>query len=318
MTRVIITSDLHLGITREDQIRPLVARIAAEEPELTMLAGDIAEGIQNFAHCLTLFQDLPGEVGIIAGNHDVWSRGRSSQDLFQNELPALTRAAGMHWLEGDEWRRDDLAVVASLAWYDYSAADATLPSMPATWYAAQKGRYNMDAQFVDWPWSDVDFAERLGNALCERLARIEHDAAIARVLVVTHVPLVEEQMCRKPGDARWGTSNAYFGNLTLGNRVLAFPKVAAIVSGHTHIGREATIPSPIAPEGAPIHVSVIPSEYGRPAFVVVETSEAELAVSVVYTATGRVERLVNLARRGAAAGGRAIDAMRRSLWPEPR
>src|SRR5262249_14605353 len=162
VSRVVITSDLHLGITGEDQIRPLTARIAAEEPDLTVLAGDIGEGVKNFARCLDLFTDLPGEVGVIAGTHDVWRRaGRSSQRLFEEDLPTITRAAGLRWLEGDDWRHGTLAVVASLAWYDYSAADSALPPMPAAWYAAQKGRYNMDAHLADCPSTPVLSAEPL-------------------------------------------------------------------------------------------------------------------------------------------------------------
>src|SRR5262249_28656874 len=156
MTRIVVTSDLHLGITREEQIRPLADRIAAEMPDLTVLAGDIGEGTGNFTTCLALFKDLPGEIGVISGNHDLWARhGRQSQRLFERELPDLTLAAGCHWLEDKEWRRDGLAVVASLAWYDYSAADPTLPPMPPEWYAAHKGRYNMDAHLIDWSWSDI-------------------------------------------------------------------------------------------------------------------------------------------------------------------
>ena len=46
-------------------------------------------------------------------------------------------------------------------------------------------------------------------------------------------------MCRKPNNRDWGFSNAYFGNLTLGAQVLERQKVSHVISGHTHVGRNA-------------------------------------------------------------------------------
>lgn len=318
MTRVVVTSDLHLGITTEEQIRAVRDRIAAEAPDLTVLAGDVGEGLPNVERCLRLFADLPGQRAVLAGNHDVWARAaRHSQALLERDLPRIVLGAGALWLEDVIWRKDDLAVAGSLAWYDYSAADPALSPMPARWYASVKGRYNMDAHLVDWPESDGDVARRLGDGLCARLDRLASDPAIRTVLVVTHVPLVEEQMCRKPGDKRWGTSNAYFGNLTLGRRVLACPKVAAIVSGHTHIGRDATIPHPAAP-GREVHVSVVPSEYGNPAYIVVDFDDGALAVSVARTAARPLERLANLSRMGAGRAHTVVESLRRKAWPNAR
>lgn len=64
-----------------------------------------------------------------------------------------------------------------------------------------------------------------------------------------------------------GLSNAYFGNLTTGAAVARHGKVRAVVSGHTHCGRRATVVRDAAPS---IDVRVVGSEYGRPAFVLVD------------------------------------------------
>jgi hypothetical protein len=90
------------------------------------------------------------------------------------------------------------------------------------------------------------------------------DAAVEQVVVVTHVPLLEGQMCRDAGNAEWAFSNAYFGNLTLGAKVLPYRKVSHIISGHTHVGRD------FAQQRAgaqPVEVRVLPSEYENPAWV---------------------------------------------------
>lgn len=276
MTKIVITSDLHLGITSKATLRTLVSTIAAEEPALTVLAGDLGEGLPNVVGCLKLFAQLPGEVAVLAGNHDVWARAHySSQDLWERYLPEAVQAAGMLWLEGTVWQRDGVAVAGSLAWYDYSAADPAFLPYPAEFFAERKGNYNLDAKYVQWLWSDQEFAARLGDALCQRLQRLEADPGVRSVLVASHVPLFEEQMCRKPHDPHWGLSNAYFGNLTLGQQVLAMSKVQVVVSGHTHIGREGQVTRSGFPEGCALSVSVLGSDYHAPVYQVIDTATLE-------------------------------------------
>lgn len=276
MTRIVITSDLHLGITSAATLRTLVSTIAAEEPALTVLAGDIGEGLPNVVGCLKLFAELPGEVAVLAGNHDVWARADySSHDLWERLLPEVVQTAGMLWLEGTVWQRDGVAVVGSLAWYDYSAADPAFLSYSPEFFAERKGFYNLDARYVHWPWSDQEFAAQLSDALCKRLQGLEVDPGVCGVLVVSHVPLFEEQMCRKPYDPHWGLSNAYFGNMTLGQQVLKMSKVQAVVSGHTHIGLKGQVRRPDFPEGHPLSVSVLGSDYHAPVYSVIDIATLE-------------------------------------------
>lgn len=260
MARVIVTSDLHLGITDKKTLQAHAAAIAAERPDLTVLAGDIGEGLERFRACLDIFRDLPGEVAVLAGNHDVWARfGQRSADLWERWLPEATVAAGMIWLEDEVWRRDGLAVTGSIAWYDYSAAAPHLDKSVEFW-AANKGRWNADAWYVDWAWTDQEFAGRVGDALVERVQRLEADPTVEAILVATHVPLYEEQMLRKPHDPGWTFGNTYFGNMTLGERLLFASKLRTVISGHTHVSRAGLH----ARAGEPLPVMVIHSEYGDP------------------------------------------------------
>lgn len=275
---IVVTSDLHLGITKEAHISQLAKRIETEQPGLTVLAGDIGEGLQNFRACLSLFSRLPGTVAVLAGNHDVWARGYHSQDLWERHLPEAVRDAGMLWLEDTIWRQDGVAVVGSIAWYDYSAVDPTIPPHPSTYFATQKGKYNLDAKYVDWPWTDGEFAARVGDALCTRLAQLEADSAISSIIAVTHVPLFDVQMARKPADQRWGFSNAYFGNLTLGQRILQSKKLRTVLSGHTHVGRNGTVTRPDMPDLPPIPVSVLASDYNHPVYQVLIAPQSQEGV----------------------------------------
>jgi hypothetical protein len=320
MTRVVVTSDLHLGITTADQIRALRDRIASEQPDFTVVAGDVGECLENFVVCLALLRDLPGRLAILPGNHDVWARGaRHSRELLERDLPAATSDGGAVWLEGASWREGGLAVVGSIAWYDYSAVDPTLPPMPGDYYAtsAVKCRHSMDAHFVDWSWSDPDFAQDRGEALCASLAELDADSSVMVIVIVTHVPLVAEQLCRTRGDLRSSTHNAYFGNLTLGRRVLACQKVAAIISGHTHIGRQATT---VGASGT-VEVIVVPNDCDSPGHVALDSTADGVLLSVNQPPVREGERLarkvtglVGAARTGGLFGGNAVEARRRKAW----
>ncbi len=275
MAKIIVTSDLHLGITENDLLNQLGTTIAAQRPDLTVLAGDLGEPLENFTECLRIFAGLPGTVAVLPGNHDVWARdGAQSQELLEQTLPSETQSAGMLWLEDAVWRADDLAVAGSMAWYDYSAAD---PSLPANMrdFALMKRMLNNDSRYVNWPWTDPEVANRLGAALEQRLSALEADPTIHTVVVVTHVPLVEVQMRRRPDDVTWGISNAYFGNLTLGERVLRFSKVRAVISGHTHIGMAGQVDRAGM---APVAVAVVPSDYGVPRALVYDSATNSIAL----------------------------------------
>lgn len=273
MATIVVTSDLHLGITSPEALRQLRDAIAAAQPELTILAGDQGEPLDYFVACLQIFADLPGAAAVLAGNHDVWARdGHTSRDLWEHELPAATRTAGMLWLEDTSWRSGDLAVAGSLAWYDYSAVDPGAPN-PAGDFMTLKRLLNNDARFIDWSWSDPEFALQLGDGLARRLGALEADPDVRDVFVVTHVPICEEQMLRKPHDLQWGLSNAFFGNMTTGRRALAWGKVRAIVSGHTHLRRMGTVTRAGL---SPVATAVIPSDYGTPAALAVDTTTWEI------------------------------------------
>ena len=270
MARIIVTSDLHLGITTEQELRALAGRIAAEEPDLTVLAGDIGEGLANIRDCLRIFEHLPGRVGVLMGNHDLWRHGNDSQTLWDVQLPQAARDAGMIWLEDDIWRADNVAVVGSMAWYDYSAVDPAVPPHPADWFAANKAQYNPDAIYINWKWSDLEMAQMLGDAMVARMHTLEDDPTVRAVMAVTHMPLYRVQMFYRPGDLRWGTGSAYFGNMTLGQRLLPMSKLRRVISGHTHIGREGVVTRPDLP---PLPVWVIPSDYHNPVYLTVESSD---------------------------------------------
>ena len=277
MARIVVTSDLHyddeVDLTPPATVAALAGRIASHDPDVVVIAGDLGHPIRNFQGCLSLFTQFPVPVGVVAGNHDIWRDpdGRSSSDdLFLRALPSAVRDAGMAWLEEDTIVVGRTAVVGSLIWYDYSAVDPSL-SLSLEQLAELKQHATNDSIWIDLPWTDRGFAARLRRGLEARLDALEWDADIDHVVLVTHVPLFEEQMVRRTDEASWGLIRAYFGNFTTGEAVTVYSKLRAVVSGHTHRRVHAR---PVERPGLPpLPVYTVGSDYGEPASLVVETAE---------------------------------------------
>ncbi len=272
MVKLAVTSDLHFdatgGLTAPRLIEDLVLEIVESKPDALVLAGDIAASYSDFEACLAEFSGLGFPVGVVAGNHDLWrdgALGLSTEALWGGKLEEAAERNGLVWLESRSLRVGSVAVVGSMCWYDYSAVDPSVNATPAE-LAAAKSFLNPDATMMDWRRRDPDFAAELERALLARLDAESADPAIAKIAVVTHVPLIEAQMTRKPHFDRWAKSNAYFGNLTTGAAVMRRAKVHAIVSGHSHCGQSAEVPR----DGLPtVSARVVPSDYQAPKFLTV-------------------------------------------------
>lgn len=280
MAKIVITSDLHLGITTAAEIEPVVAAIAAELPDLTIIAGDIGEGETCIRDCLALFKDMPGGMAALGGNHDVWALaapwklgGPDSQTMWEQVLPGAVRDAGMRWLEAEDWRAGSLAVVGTVAWYDYSGAAEDIPPQTEEYWVEFKRSLHPDAKYINWPWSDIQFATARGNDLMARLAALEADPGVEAILLVTHVPIFREQLVIKEDVPRWGYGNAFFGNITLGERAREVTKLRAVVSGHTHIPVKATTPH----ASGLLPVWVTASDFHKPSYVVYDSATGALS-----------------------------------------
>jgi hypothetical protein len=272
LIKLAFTSDLHLPITPATAIVDLAGDIAAFKPDALAVLGDIGESPGHIKNCLNILKDLvPCPILVVAGNHDLWLPSDSpyqgdSLDLFRQKLPDLVKSIDCVWLEGKAHVLHGVALVGTIAWYDYSAADPSIQATPEV-FARLKGQFNMDAERIRWRCSDPEFAELVAKPFLETLDRLEADPSIHRTVVFTHVPLLDCQMCRKPNDATWSLSNAYFGNLTLGEKVIQRKKVTHIISGHTHVGRHAIVR---LTDGRTLEARVLDSQYGKPVWVGIE------------------------------------------------
>jgi predicted phosphohydrolase len=250
-----LTADLHWGHRRGVEANAdLAAFVRAHPPDVFVLGGDVGSG-DNFTECLRQFESLPGRKCLVPGNHDLWvprETGDDSLHRYHEELPALAAAHGFHYLDHEPLYipEEDLAIVGSINWYDYTwSLDQLRRLYPGEEMRLQskrftRGRHN-DANFVRWSLDDTRFTAEVVTVF-ERHLREALDR-VGRVIVVTHHPpfhglgFPHEAPPQELDALLW---DAFSGNQAL-EEVLARHKdrIALAFCGHTHRAREGTLGS---------------------------------------------------------------------------
>lgn len=293
--RILVTADLHYRPSQRDAYVEFARWVQAQEPDCFIIAGDIGHPLRLFHRALQLFADLPCPRLLLAGNHDVYKGEHDSRTLWETALPQATREEGFVWLEdevvvltgaegkGGEGGSEGLAgepevapeaeqvgggavgIVGTMAWYDYSSRAQHLPYDNAD-YRRLKGLVNHDADYIDWPWSDVAMARYLARRFAGRLVRLTSHPAVGQILVVTHVPIFEQAVPDHPESEFWSLLRAYMGNFTLGELVRRLPRITHVVSGHIHRRGQWSVPG----DYGPIDVRLVGSHKGMPGAAVLE------------------------------------------------
>lgn len=296
--RIVITADLHYRPSQREGYVEFARWVQAEEPDCFILAGDVGHPLRLFQRALQLFGDLSCPKLLLAGNHDVYRGEQDSRTLWQIALPQAALEEGYVWLEdqvvtlpvdeeqkpafsfgtelieawdptalGDSTLRAKpcLGIVGTMGWYDYSSAAPHLHYTDAE-FRALKRLVNHDADFIDWPWSDIAMARYLAKGFEQRLQRLVEDPAVEQILVVTHVPIFRETIPDHPESEFWSLLRTYLGNFTLGDWVRRQPKVTHVVSGHIHHPGCWTVRG----DHGPIDFRLVGSHKGRPRAVVLE------------------------------------------------
>lgn len=267
--KIAVTGDLHLGITRTRTIKEFAAELAAVQPNVVGIVGDIADGgIAKIIQCLEIFKNQFPSIPIVAcaGNHDLWVHDRvDSPELFRI-LGAEAHKLGIGWLDTENTYIDDVAIVGSYLHYDYSAKDTVGPcaGFSDAYYAKNKHNVNNDGNYMKGI-SDIEFANLIGAKFEERLDEATRRAGVSKIVVLSHVPCMECQLTRRPFNFPWSVGTPYFGNLSHQQSIKDNPKVVAVVSGHSHIGSDNLVERDNL---APIKVLNLSSEYYDPKAVV--------------------------------------------------
>ena len=263
--RILLTADLHYNHPRS---RPLADTLI---DDMNRAGGDVLVVIGDTAthegdlleQCLSRFT-FAGPKLIVAGNHELWTNGPDSYALFTEELPRRCRALGWQWLETEPFVTNDLAIVGTLGWYDYSFAQASL-EIPARFYEHKVSpgaaacldefshlvdhaddvspralqivaRWN-DGRYVKLHRGDRDFLAELTERFDRQLAGVAHMRNV--VAVTHHLPFAE--LLPPPRTAQWDFAKAYLGAAPLGRTLLKHAHVRHAFCGHSHFPAEAHV-----------------------------------------------------------------------------
>src|SRR5690349_3753088 len=123
--RLLITSDLHYNHAASRPVaEQLIEQINRTGGDVLVLVGDTGV-LQDrcLDECLSRIR-MSGERLFVAGNHELWTHGASSYELFTDVLPQRVRELGWRWLQDEPLilGAHDVAIVGSVGWYDYSFA----------------------------------------------------------------------------------------------------------------------------------------------------------------------------------------------------
>jgi hypothetical protein len=200
----------------------------------------------------------------VAGNHELWTHGDDSYAIFSEQLPRRVRDLGWHWLETDPFIADDVAIVGSVGWYDYSFA---LPSLgiPHRFYAEKispgaaerysqyarlfeiaddiptvarelTARWN-DGKFVKLHRTDEAFVQEILDRLANQLTALSDKRRV--VACIHHLPFRE--LLPPPHSAQWDFAKAFLGSERIGQLLLKFPNIHDVFCGHSHLPMTANI-----------------------------------------------------------------------------
>ncbi len=243
--RVLVTSDLHYGVSRhgDASVRALAERVSGERAEALVVVGDIGHDVASLRECLELFRGFDGPRLAVPGNHDVWLTDRPTSDswiLHEEVLPEVFLGAGFHPLHIEPRVLGDVAFVGSMGWYDYSFRDDI--GIPEDAYVTKiypghdEPLWN-DARFARFPWTDEELTEKLAARL---EAQLRATACAKRTFAIVH-HLTSKRLLVHPRaivPRVWRFANAFLGSERLGDALRGAGRPIVAICGHVHMRAE--------------------------------------------------------------------------------
>jgi len=263
--RLLVTADLHYNhAVSQPRAIALIDQMNRAGGDVLLLVGDTAVADGDWLEqCLGRFK-FAGPKLIVAGNHELWTKGSDSADVYYRQLPARAAAMGWRWIEAEPFVAGNIAIVGSVGWYDYSFAAPGL-GIPRRFYqhkispgaAAHLGLFpelfapaediTATARETFARWNDGKFV-KLGRSdeqfLCDLLRKLEGQLiAIGQehtiVAAIHHLPFRE--LLPPHRGQQWDFARAYLGGDQIGQLLARHQNVRHVFCGHSHWPAAATI-----------------------------------------------------------------------------
>ncbi len=192
MTKALLLNDIHLNFLRKHELIGFMDKIAAEEPDILLIGGDIAEApkLEEYLHILAA---LGKPVYFVLGNHDYYQGSIAS---VRKRMIELTREKGnnLHWLpeEGIVELDADTALIGVDGWYD-----AGYGTPMTSHVIMDEWAYIDELKDVRHSWHRPALIERLermgtNETMTARKLLTEALRSYNRVIFITHVPAWKE------------------------------------------------------------------------------------------------------------------------------
>lgn len=257
MRRVAWLTDIHLNFLEHPDIVELCRRVAAENPDVVLIAGDISEAPSLESHLNLLAEHLDRPIYFVLGNHDYY---RSSIDAVRKRVSELSRTTrNLRWLPaaGVVPLTETTALVGHDCWGDGKLGSGEQSPIVMTDFLVIKDLLGLSTKrlFEKLAALGVEAAAHFRQCLPEALASHEH------VLVLVHVPPFRES-CFHEGEISLDDWLPFFTCEAVGQVLLeimtAHPdRRMTVLCGHTHsAGIARILPNLEVRTGA--------AEYGRP------------------------------------------------------
>jgi len=274
--RILAISDVHLDPDKPAPCQDFIARVQDEEPDVLVVAGDLAVGKSAVYETLLASCDFfTGLKLFVPGNHDLWQlhSKRATWRRYEEELPDAVATVGWQCLDMGPVLLDDVAFVGCMGWYDYSLRQTTSPSAelrvtPAQVTAPGRGMKTSNARAnLRWEeltpddyatkalqvgednvmeavvWNDAFYTDwgrsdgEMTDYFCDKLrAHARQVARRARKLVVITHFVPFAETLQDYSEVAPAYARAFAGSVKLGQTIQKLPHVVAAVFGHWHRG----------------------------------------------------------------------------------
>lgn len=253
--KVLAASDLHLDVNHRQQSTMkniLHQKMTQEEPDVVVIAGDIAANLKIIGEFLQEFSIYDAQKLLVPGNHDVWVSEKQridSSDKLDKILPELCTSFGWHFLPNHPIRIGKTAFVGTMGWYDYSLANPKLQGLNYEKKISPRGKMWMDYKHVQFKSNPTDamLTSRFNTEVQLDLKKIGFDTKINQdktqldpvqniesVVFTSHmVPFAK--LLYRTDQVEFDFFHAFLGNKRLGEIInsINVSKIE-VLAGHYH------------------------------------------------------------------------------------
>jgi len=271
--RVAILSDLHCTKPGCRATKKILDRIQNTSPSAVVLCGDIADFNGGFEYVVELASHIlkDSKVGIVSGNHDLWTHYWNkdkyalpeldkSDHIYFNLVPQVCAAHGnVYCMDAGEFiTLGSWLLAGNIAWYDYSYKYEQIP-YPDEYFVTNKAKYTNDGIYLNLSRSDQEFSALVLDRFKTYLSGYTGHENLA---IFTHVPVFKESVYLRPmtnhQSHSFNVGSSYYYNFPFGDYVKSLPETKFVASGHVHADIQGEV------TGTDISFIIGASDYGYP------------------------------------------------------